>query len=707
MSGNTRSVGNVAIVLNVRGDAEQKVYSVSNSLDKLSSTASKIGGSFGGIGNLFGGTLTDIQNFASMLQESAVQMKEWGQNVLMTLGEVGGGIIETAAQFEESRLGMEFTFGRMGKSAEEVAGIFQQAQDVAARTSFMTREVFDLTTQLGRSGIGDPFREVTTASGESITALEALNDLAASKGRQGMGLLLGALQNFLGDPTGMGMTSLRRRMDIPIEMVDKLKERISDTADAQEAFNVLVEETANFYGGAGRAMEGSILFQLAQIPDLFELLGSEIGKGALEPLKDIVAEVVEWLGGLLAVERETHALGNMFSEIAEAVAPVARFVFNIVKTMIDFALAHPTLVKISIAIIGIIALVALLVGGFMQLSFSIVFTTIKMAIMFVMFIAMLPLILLFGTIFIGVIVAIGLAVVFWRKIWDENMFGIRTFVEKTKAVLTGLFELISSMSEGGMGRMSRGTYNTLKRMGLLQFVADLFGAFFRLKHAVMGLWEGIKIAVTSAWEGIRPIFVRWGWIQDEMSGEMGSGFLDALNRMTPEQWERIGESMGRFIGRAMDFGVKIVEMIDQVHTIFMAVKAVFERLNEMIENVKLGIHIVQGAATGDMSNAYRHMARRNGMPAPPNPAGMGGPVRSLTAAEVARLAQDPEMNASVNRVLEAAQRSGNANNMQQAIEFAKQMASRPISVQIDGQEVAKAQAGAQAAEVGRLGIGES
>lgn len=576
----TEVISSAAVELDLTGDIEQSIDRLIGQFDTLgraveraTNQANRAGGAqldtlgarfdnmaSGVRGAMHAAGVFAVAEIAQMVSRGGEMIQNFGSNILGTFGGVAGEILQQAAQFEGAQASFARVFGERGPE------MLRQAGQVAQRTSFLTSQVNQLAVLIGRAG-ADPFQNVAATITDPqtgrqtqgmITALEALNDLAATRpGSDSMPRLMVSLQNFLGGTTARSaVRSLRQVFDLPIEAARDFETAFESNETTAGRFAAFVEVAGRRFGGMGQSMSNTTNFIMSQFEDIKELLFNEIGRPALDVFKPLLIDVQDFLNTLLTAEQEGGGLTAVFTELAEAVAAVARPMLEIAKAVIRFAVEHPTLLKWAIIftlLVGIITFVAgtVIVGLISALTaLLVILVAVTLAIS-----AITPLLLpmIAALLVLAPIVLAGIAL--WQ-VYEHNLFGIRDTVERVTAVVRALWQALTSLNDAGQGVVDQETFGELERLGLTDVVLQLGGAFFRLKEAAEAAWEGISRGLSTAWQRIRPILLRiFGFGDGNATGgekaaeaQAGvSGLIETINSISPDEWERFGAQIGLII----------------------------------------------------------------------------------------------------------------------------------------------------------------
>jgi len=702
----TRSLGRVAIILDVVGDAEGKIIRVEGSLKNLEKTARRASRrtasgvaavgmetsratagitSFAtsfkfGVGLLIGGMFLQIANNA---RQTTLAIVELGVQTLKTFGMIGANILGVAKDFELAEAQLRFAFG---DRAQEV---MEKALDTATRTSFLTREVLNITATLGRFGI-DPFAEsaqVKTKSGAIINGLEAINDAAAATGKQMFQVRL-ALQNFISEKTfKAAVRSPRRRLDLPLEVVEKLKDGFKEAQTAQERFNIFVKALGGTFGGMGRSISGTLDFVMKNLVDFKELLFDTIGRPAVAVFTPLLLKFQEWLKVLRDNEKQVASFSKVFKELSEQVVKVASALFMVVRFVTRLAQENPKLTKRIIQFTAALSVLAIVLGGVLTIMISFALAVVAVLVVITTLIAgialfvvglvafqlMIPTIILLTS----VLVLVGVAVDDLGKSFGITFESITLVLKRTFFTVKALFELINT-SIGDQGSISEASFNKLKELGIVQFVADLFGAWFRLKEAVV-----------AAWGVIRPVLVEFGILGEKLTkktdklGVVTSGsFLNMINSMSPEKWREIGTVVGIVVGKMItDFAKLTAEVMKLASSIDVFITA----LNFALKNPLVAGGLLLAGGTGALTQASQIASEREKLALEkPEITPLGG--GRITHRPSARAAQEP----AVVVAREAVNQSFVGQREQEGFaDDPVQMMTRPIIINLDGRKMAE------------------
>lgn len=639
------NVGGVSISLDMIGNASARIKQVGSQLSSLAGTARKVAAEAGkglasgftpavnGIKGQFRGLSDEVKYgllpiatgsmlaVGRMVQAQSQQVLELGKTYFRVLGGIGAAVLGVAANFESAEAQIRFAFG------DKTQQVMKKALLVAERTAFKTKEVFGLVASLGRFHV-DPFTEVRGKGGGTMTALEALQDVAAATG-QALPSVKMALQNFLSGTTfKQAILSARRRLDLVPEALKKIKDGFADAATPQEKFALFAGAISESYGGMGEKLSHTFAAIVANIGDVRDKLFAAIGTPALKGFTKLALAVKDWLNELAARAAEGGGLAKVFTQLAKVASVVGLVMLRLVKFAVRVIEVFPTLTAVGVTLTsGLVAMTmaaaalivtviaigsaALVTAGaikLMQLSFkslAIMSTKVLLpALAKVQFLLMsrLPMaarvniatlsgltkafyavrvaafaafstiataLAPFWPVILGVTAAVGLLV----SAWNRDFGGMRTTVERIVATFSALRSLFKSLNSDGVGFMSLEQHKELKRLGLVQFVTDLFSGIENLRRSFEALADGFSEAFSAALDAA-------GWLDNTEKSVKGLDdalgvvetpkWLEALNQVSPEQWREFGKEVGKVVGVTIKLADAVVSLAEAFESLSMA-----------------------------------------------------------------------------------------------------------------------------------------
>lgn len=713
----TVRAGTVSVVLEVQGDARRKIegiVSAIESVEQAAASATAGGGLFSRVGGdashilegvrgirsaaragVLGMGMEIAQEMGQMLQQAGQQLQDFGTGILTTMASFGQQVLRFSTANEGVLESFRFVYG------DRADALMRQTNEVASRTSMLTSQVQEIVTTLGRTGVTDPFASVTTSAGQAITAVEALNDLAATMGSRGAEHLSVSIRSFLGGATeASAVRSAQARFDLPMEIVNELKAVFRGTdGDLQARYQGFAQIISQHFGGAGRAMEGTTGFMLANLEDKWQLFMTSLGSTALDSFKPLLREVSTWLGNLTA---DGSAFRDAFKALADIAATVAGWLFKIVKFATEFAQAHPTLVKWTVILTAIAAVVAIIIGklmvGIVVFGGLIVAALVLAGIVSMIAMVLAPL-MITAMIAVAAIAAVFLPpILAAMAIWQNDTWGVRTGLERVWNIMKAMYQLINSEDAFGEGLIDNETFAELERLGITQLVLDIWGAFVRLREGAKYAWEGMMEGFRKVGAVLGPVWNQIFGIEESVAavgqtGMSSGSLLDFINSMSPDDWKRIGEAVGKFLG-------------DMVKNLTLLV-TVLETVVEIINTFKSAQEELIGGAdqVGQFLGRFGLVPAGDAPPPPPPPVpGERWSTGLLPAETRVPLGPTPERTTrdrevSLERGAELSRAF--ADRIIQAITG---LATRPVQVRIDGKNIASVVAGQTTRDNGRLGV---
>lgn len=577
----------------------------------------------------------------------------WGENVRASIRGVVDTFMEAGTRFQSLRSRFDFEFGAAGTES------WERVLDIAARTSLSTADVVDQTIMLQRSGIDSLSSMVRTRTGEMIPALEAMSDLAATKGERGAFLMQRLMQQFFSGTNEQALSHLRVLFDLPDAQMQIYSEALASATTAQERFEAFAQITAELFGGAGRAMGNTWAFQIAQLSDQWEIFRYEVINGFLDAMAPVVGFFVELLQRMRDVEERTGAFSATFDAIGATVAFVVDNVLRPFADAVLFILENvPLAIPLFVGLAAALSVVAT-VAGLALTSLGAIIPMIASAVVvsanWASFMAgvtaffgiievslttiVLPAMLTLGAAVAAVAVAGGLI---WAA-WETDFMHIRSNVERITLVFRGLWEVLSS-TFSGVGEMSLETGDALHEAGLLDFVVTTSSAVYRLGVAMEGMWSGLTTGFAAAWRVIGPML---GEILGISSDFLGGGtdqlvdtnlslierFANTINGISAEQWESFGKQAGSAIAAFVVALSQAYEVISFVHEVVVSLDAAMNNWTATWQSligflqqalaVMTQISLVLSPSTAGTFSALM---------------GLVGPVRAPTAADAVRTA---------------------------------------------------------------------
>lgn len=448
------------------------------------------------------------------------------------LGVVGGMALKSAADFEQTKIALTTMMG----SAEDAGNLLQEIAKFAAETPFEMPELATTTKQLMAFGF---------SSNEAISGMKMLGDISS-----GLNVPIGDLAYLLGTlkAQGRAMTIDIRQFamrGLPIydtlaQVMGVAKEKVGDLVtegkvgfpEVQKALELMTQEGGKFHG--------SMAAQATSLEGLYATLKDNVGFALREIVGiNLKGEVRE--GSIFEMVRNSAVVFIGWLDANKE--KIAAFFTNLINTIVAFGQqAYAILGPVFGAIMSffsdlenrkaaIVAVLAVLTMAFTAWAVSIVTATAPLTL---------------------TILAIGTAVFFLAKAWNENWGGIQ---EKTRAVMEAInvfytqylvpfFNLLKKNSDNttkwwkenweNVQWIFKGAWEAIT--AIFKIAWALFSGVFKISIDLMtGNWkkalEDIGSMFKSVWNGIKSFFVGIAESLMVIFATMINSFIDGLNRM--------------------------------------------------------------------------------------------------------------------------------------------------------------------------------
>jgi hypothetical protein len=534
------------------------------------------------------------------VQEMGHGMMAAGERGLHSIEGMFERVVDTAAEFETLGAQMGFAFGDGAEAA------YGRVQDFANRSVYELKDVTEAVAGL-RTAFHeiDPTLDATAngfrnKSGEMISALDALSDASA-----GAGTSLGAtIQAVEGALEGMYIR-LQHRYRLSHSEIEQVKRGVAAAHTEQEKFNAVVQVLAAHWGGAQAAMARTYAFAVKQLPDIRDQLLKEIGKGALEPMKDFMVELVGTMQDTLHDEQFLAPLRDGFTMLGQIVKAAATWFFRAVRYVREFVKQNPQIVRMGIIIAAVGSALLVVVGAFVTAAATIGLAVAALSGAWGTIVTVVTglgvSLLALGPVIAGLI-AIGTAL---KEAWESDFGGIRTFFERVILIVRGLREAFQDWGEDTVS-ISEETAQQMDQAGIFDHFMELVGWLERARKFVRGLWEGMR----EGWEQVAPrlrgaftrlsaafrhvgetiehMLVKVGLIQPAA----GTSFQQATNAGL-----RFADFMMKFVAPVIEYTADIIHLIaDAIETfVIPAVAWLIMRFGEMKIFVMAHLDEIKGA----------------------------------------------------------------------------------------------------------------
>ncbi len=462
-----------------------------------------------------------------------------------------------AAAFEDMESGLKFAFG------DKAGDVFSKVTTEAQKLNFTMLETADLTRSLGIMkinpfGDGKDIQTFTARTGESITALEALQDTASATGKGTQAVMI-AIREFMGGNN----TSLARRFDIPLTEVKEWRKETQKATDIQGQFNILIDKLSGKYGGATKMREDNLNFILAQIPDLVQQIQAALGKGAAKALTPALKEFMDALKGLLKNNFAIEDLATPFTVVAKALgvfikagAKAVELITLILEAAPDLPLFALGLSMAAAAAIGFTA--AITSAG---LSLAVVAAGIAALGLPVFLTALVPT-LVAGAAAIGVFVgAASLLTGAYFAAGDAQ----GSFMERLRDVRVFIQAASEALSNWGdeVVYISKETSDALNERGMKGYFQEVIMWATHAEQYLKGFWKGFSEEYINDVVRMSDTF---NDVVDSVTRVLVAfGLMAPASKTATEEASAAGESMGKRIAGAVRV---IADAVNSVNVMF-------------------------------------------------------------------------------------------------------------------------------------------
>lgn len=614
-------------------DTEKKINEISNALNKVGVTFDD---AFDpkGINDLMKG-LTDaigkLKNFDETLFALAGSLDSISHKFSALGGFLLGGFMRharegifNAGQIEKGINKLQLMAKK--KMPEMADTIYKEVMEAGLHTVQTTQQVTDLTFGMLTQKI-NPFTEelknIQLTTGETVTAMETLSDVASIM-PYGMGGLTMGIRQALGEGKLSRMRGLGARLDLGEEQLKRYNKALKKAKGPQEKFNALVKELAEDYGGLAKAQENSFAFIMMQLDDIRDKFHKTffIDTGVLQMIADFLKEIQFYFIDLLESDK-LEGLKESMKVIASTFLDIARRVFEGVKAVVEFVAANPQLMEMSVHL-GLLASGAAMATGKLagllsvMANLLVVMTNMRALGIGKMFAKMAPIFAggkLKGVLTIAragfaalagslasiastvapilAIAAAIAAVVYGIAKWAVGGKDMADTWKRVQLVFKGLSEMISTLSDG-TASMSAETAQALEEMGLLDLVVKLTEAWKKFSDFFVGFWDGISPELDYAWDAIVGMFESLATLTASILTMFASlfgltGGVEENADGTADSWEKTGKIVGKIVGGLVFLVTMLADFVSIVAdgwtSLMLAIVGIMEELYYQISRI--------------------------------------------------------------------------------------------------------------------------
>lgn len=406
------------------------------------------------------------------------------------LAGFGAHLIGTASKMEKTKEQFMFAFKKIGVDAEDA---FNKAQEAGLRSVQTTDQVLQGALDMARIGkvnIFDPraTEQVKKALPDVTDLSDVLGDMASINPYGFQGVARALSEMLSGQWQGA-----RMRLDMGSKQLEEYKQALAGVQNQQEGLIKIAPLLARDFGGAAAAMKDTWSFIAAQLDDVSDKLFGSLGKPMLDRLKPALKELVNFFVGdngilLNKNTKMLEGLRNVFAQIGDVLAFVAKEAVNIFKNISSFIMQHPGIVKFAVKVAALTAAFAGLVSVLLAIKASIFVVAAAFGGLTLPF-------MLLG----GVLAAVSFNLLkFWLRAKD-----LGDVWDRLKTVFGGVAEAIATLN-GGVVTLTDKTFKDLEKKGLLNLTLGVV----RFAVKAQKLFKDISDAVQSVFNKIVEV-VTW------------------------------------------------------------------------------------------------------------------------------------------------------------------------------------------------------
>lgn len=343
----------LGIVLSMQDNFTPQANKAVQSMDRLTTSAEEMEKNMQK-------SMSNLQNImlaGFSLNQVGGDFQRAGKQILGVFSGITKEIVSVNSKFDTMRAQFKTVFGDMAEQK------MKWATDFSIKTPFKVEETARLMQMMKYQGI-DVTKQFATANGEMKTLIEYMGDFSTKNMAQGIQGLAFGLSNAMGG----NFKSIRDRFDMGADQVERLREALKKGGNDGfiEEFTKLADEiTPN----AMKNMLGTWEQVIAEMEDTWDVFVWSIGDaGAFDPIKKTLRAFSIALSEIAGNQDSISNIALVFKELWKPVDFIAKGLIKIVKSLVNFALAHPTLTKIFSGFMAFTGVLFILSGTIMKLT---------------------------------------------------------------------------------------------------------------------------------------------------------------------------------------------------------------------------------------------------------------------------------------------------------------------------------------------------
>lgn len=549
-------------------------------------------------------------NFAgNTLSNTGKNVLNFGKSIISVFADLGKQVLETGSTFETTRMTLEALYKSKGIAESKL----NWALNFSMKTPFELTDVNKALMAFKATGI-EVDSLVTSATGKTQEFMSYIGDLYALKKdtlKGGMGQLIYAVQNAVGG----NLRGLRTALDIPA--VDTYLGRKMGTTPEQIKKDI-ADITAKLGAeGLMDKLNGTWSQLLSNMKDATTKFFLGIAdSGAFDTAKNVLKKIYDIIVDITSNKKELQAISKTFSEVFSVlfkpVELLANAVVKIIGWVREMNKTNPKLLKTMMIVAGIVGGVLAFAGAIMMASGGLISFVASIAVinhqwgaltnMFTslrlqagaLALKLLPLVIIttllaiawkknlggFRDFSMKVINDVKFAFSSASKIMNLPLENFRTEINKlqsSKSILDSFTLALVKLGTLGTGladalpdnKMSKGTYEKLKSMGLLPII----NGFLDLKNIVVQISKGFATEFGKVYDTVKGVVERIIELNTEFEKFLGSIGLLQKSGVSETKWEGFGRILA-------DIAIFIVgvKALSFVGGIFKSILGIFRPL---------------------------------------------------------------------------------------------------------------------------------
>jgi hypothetical protein len=531
----------LGLVLNFVDNASAGMNSATRTFMQMSATADSMTSSVGA-------SASELAAMAFSLGAVGDTFSAIGSSITNTFMGITKRVINTGMTMQGYRMQLAALYGSTEAGEAKLAEI----KEYAMSSVFNIESLIPAVTMMKAVGI-EAMQEVTTSSGKATQRLlDYASDIAAMvpnmRNTYGTGVqaAMGALKEYIAEGNAL---SLKRGAGLDIVGIlgeakgSTIEERTQQIADLVEKLNIV---------GYTAKLAGTPTQRLSNLQDaLFNSLSQIADSGVFERYCGLLETLSNWVFSLVEDEDTfntiTSILGDTISTMLAPVQSLLEFVVAHTDAIIEWAKAHPVLVRNILLAVAAVGAMLLVGGKLLKLmsSFALAGTGLKM-------LRSLPSALgivggAFKTLIANILPLVALGAILYF-VWTRNIFGIRDTITSTFGQLRQVFSLVRESWDDNT--LSAESFQTARELGILPLIESLL----QLKYYWGFFKEGFATGFKAFFDGLAQSlsFLKiFGIDIVGIAKSLGEFLKNLLGIGQEANWEKIGEIAGKFAAIAL------------------------------------------------------------------------------------------------------------------------------------------------------------